>query len=128
MMPSSALVVDDEPAIRRLLTRLLERSGWRVTMASGGAEALGALEEAVFDVILLDISMPEMSGLSVLAAIRGRPEWRRHRVVACTAHAYAGYADELRAAGFDGVLVKPFTRDQLDRTLESREAPAAPAG
>lgn len=112
-----ALVVDDEPAIRRLIRKMLDRAGWVVHEADCGSRALATMDAHRFDIVLLDVSMPEMSGITVFEAIRGRPEWHGQCVVACTAHATMGYREELLATGFDAVLTKPFTLDALRRTI-----------
>jgi signal transduction histidine kinase/DNA-binding response OmpR family regulator len=81
----SALVVDDDPAIRQSLRRWLEKEGWTVHEAQHGREALSRLEEGHVQVVLLDLLMPEMDGFEFLEELRKREGWRRIPVVVITA-------------------------------------------
>ncbi len=80
-----ALVVEDDPASRELVCRLLEREGWSVTTAENGLLALDALERSVPDLVVLDLMMPEMDGFEVLDHMRVHQDWRRVPVVVLTA-------------------------------------------
>jgi two-component system KDP operon response regulator KdpE len=71
-MNASVLIVDDEPAIRRLLRASLQAQGYRTLEAANGAEALAALDHAAPDVMLLDLGLPDMDGLDVIRLVRGR--------------------------------------------------------
>lgn len=115
------LVVDDHEVNRQLVSLLLTRAGHEVAEAESGAAALAWLGRARFDAVLLDISMPEMSGPEVLDCIRSNDATRGLRVVAYTAHAQEGDQKEMLAQGFDAVLTKPISRQSLMDSL----APAA---
>ena len=109
------LVVDDNPTNRLLATMMLEDHGWNIAEAGDGNEALDALRRDRFDVVLLDISMPGMSGDEVCRRIKSEPGGPR--VVAFTAHALPGEVDQIMSAGFDGLLTKPFSEEQLLASL-----------
>ncbi len=113
-----ALVVDDQPVNRLLASRLLGKSGWTVAQAESGEEALAWLAEHEAALMLLDISMPTLSGQEVCRRVRdeglGGPDLR---VVAYTAHAMPEERDQFLAAGFDAILVKPIGRASMDSVL-----------
>ena len=105
------LVVDDNRTNRMLAELMLEGRGWTLDEACNGDEALAAVRARKFDVILLDISMPGMSGDEVCREIKRMPGGPR--VVAFTAHVMPDEIESIMAAGFDGLVTKPFTQDQL---------------
>jgi CheY-like chemotaxis protein len=109
------LVVEDNPVNQRLAQRLLEKHGHAVTVAGNGREALSVLDGAAFDVVLMDVQMPEMDGLEATAAIRSRERGtgRRLPIIALTAQAMIGDRDRCLAAGMDGYLAKPVQGPQL---------------
>jgi CheY-like chemotaxis protein len=83
--PGTALVVEDEPATRELLRRLLEADGWTVREAANGREALECIARGSPSLILLDLLMPEMDGFELIKELREHPEWRSIPVVVLTA-------------------------------------------
>ncbi len=115
------LVAEDNFVNLKLLTRLLERWGQRVTLAANGREALGAYEKQNFDLVILDIQMPELDGFEVAAAIRQmESETGKHTpIVAVTAHALAGKREECLAHGIDAFVSKPIAPRELLKTLAS---------
>ncbi len=122
------LVAEDNVVNQRLVVRLLERLGHRVVVADSGRAALAALAGAEFDMLLLDVQMPEMDGFAVARAIRGQEaETGAHLpIVALTAHALKGDRERCLAAGMDEYLAKPVKPDELRAAL-ARLA-AAPSG
>lgn len=124
------LVAEDNAVNQRLATRLLEKRGHRVAIAGNGKEALLALEKEKFDLVLMDLQMPEMDGFEATAAIRVREKnsSAHQEIVALTAHAMAGDSDRCVAAGMDGYLSKPIRPQELDSLLQkylSRQKSAA---
>ena len=115
------LVAEDNPVNQRLATRLLEKRGHRVVVVTNGLEALAALDKESFDLILMDVQMPEMDGLEATAAIREREKSAGiHRpVIALTADAMKGDRERCLAAGMDGYLAKPIRPQELDEVLET---------
>jgi PAS domain S-box-containing protein len=116
------LVVEDNLVNQLLVTRLLEKRGHRVVMTSNGRAALAALEEESYDLVLMDVQMPEMDGLEATTALRQREKEQGKRihqqVVAVTAHAMKGDKERCLAAGMDGYLIKPIRPKDLDAVLE----------
>jgi CheY-like chemotaxis protein len=113
------LVVEDNLVNQRLATRLLEKRGYHVAVAGNGQQALLALEKERFDLILMDMQMPEMDGFEATAEIRKREKAndRRLPIVALTAHAMKGDREKCLAAGMDGYLSKPIRPQELDAVL-----------
>ncbi len=115
-MPTrQALVVDDNLVNRLLAVRMLERLGWSVTESEDGESALSFLAQHSCALVLLDLSMPGVSGESVCQDIRHHDDTTR--IVAYTAHAHPEEIRRLTAIGFDGLLVKPVTLDRLVEAL-----------
>jgi len=114
------LVVEDNHVNQRLITRLLEKRGHRVVVAGNGREALIALEKETFDLVFMDVQMPEMDGVEATAAIRAREKGtQRHQpIVALTAHAMKGDQEHCLAAGMDAYLTKPIRPAELDEILQ----------
>ena len=105
------LVVDDEAAIRDLCARVLQRAGFAVVTAGGGAEAVDRLHAEAFDAVISDIRMPGISGLEVLdAAKAAHPEIR---VVLITGFGTPQTLERARSSGADRILTKPFNPVEL---------------
>jgi signal transduction histidine kinase/DNA-binding response OmpR family regulator len=114
------LLAEDNLVNQRLAVRLLEKRGHRVVVAGNGREALQALEKDSFDLVFMDVQMPEMDGLEATAAIRER-ETRsglHQPIIALTAHAMKGDREKCLAGGMDGYLTKPIRPQELDDILE----------
>ena len=108
-----ALVVDDIPADRLIAEAMLKQLGWYVLLASDGREALRVLNANSLDLVLLDISLPGMSGMEVCQRIRENMALVDLPVIAYTAHAQPEDRRSFIASGFDDVLIKPVNRDTL---------------
>jgi signal transduction histidine kinase/ActR/RegA family two-component response regulator len=117
------LLAEDNVVNQRLAVRLLEKHGHRVTVAANGREAVEALVRDQFDAILMDIQMPEMSGLEATEAIRlsERGTTRHIPIIAMTAHAMKGDREQCLERGMDGYLSKPIRPQELLETLENVE-------
>jgi signal transduction histidine kinase/DNA-binding response OmpR family regulator len=115
------LLAEDNAVNQRLVVRLLEKRGHRVAVAENGLEALAALKKEDFDLVLMDVQMPEMDGMEATAAIRkGEKRTGEHvAVIALTAHAMKGDREKCLAAGMDGYLTKPIRPQELDDALEA---------
>ncbi|MHB8903326.1 MAG: response regulator, partial [Thermoguttaceae bacterium] len=94
--------------------------GHQIEIAQTGSEAVSRLQEQDFDVILMDVQMPEMDGLAATATIRKLPDPRKATVpiIAMTAHALKGDKDRCLAAGMDSYVSKPIQADALIETVE----------
>jgi two-component system, sensor histidine kinase and response regulator len=122
------LLAEDNPVNQRVALRTLEKAGHRVVLAENGIAAVQALDQDSFDVILMDVQMPQMDGLEATAAIRKKEEGGSTHIpiIAMTAHAMKGDRERCLAAGMDDYLSKPARpRDLLN--LLSKYAPRAPS-
>ncbi len=115
------LLAEDNAINQLLAVRMLEKQGYTVTLANNGKEALSALEREKFDVVLMDVQMPEMDGFEATAAIREREKataGSHQIVIAMTAHAIAGDRERCLRAGMDGYVSKPFRLAELLKEIE----------
>jgi signal transduction histidine kinase/CheY-like chemotaxis protein len=129
-VPLRILVAEDNQVNQRVALRILERMGYRAEVAANGREVLGALERQRFDVILMDVRMPEMDGLEATKQIR-RLLGPMPRIIAMTANAFEEQRSECLAAGMDDYLAKPLKPGDLAAKLEGLRAcpldsPSAP--
>ncbi len=114
------LVVDDILTIRIVLSLLLERMGHQVKTAESGKQALLTLNNYRADIIVSDISMPEMDGFQFVQLLRRRPDTRLTFIVAMTANGECSSEQASLAAGFDAHWTKPFDLASIQRTLSER--------
>ncbi len=130
-VPLRILVVDDNAVNLRVAQRLLERMGYRADLAGSGPEALAALQRQPYDVVLLDVQMPEMDGFEVARRVRaleaGAPGRRRPRLVALTADVLHGDRERCLAAGMDDFVGKPVRIEELAGALLRTNDPAGDA-
>ncbi|MGB9687976.1 response regulator [Thermogutta sp.] len=120
LSPLRVLLVEDSPFNQKVAIGLLEKHGHHVTTVSNGKEALQALADGEFDLVLMDIQMPEMDGLTATKEIRAR-EARlglpRIPIIAMTAHALKGDRELALSAGMDGYIAKPFIAAEFFQTI-----------
>jgi signal transduction histidine kinase/ActR/RegA family two-component response regulator len=114
------LLADDNAVNQKIAMRVLEKHGHHVTVAADGRQALAALDRATFDVVLMDVQMPEMDGFEATAAIRGheRETGNHIPIIAMTAHAMPGDRERCIAAGMDSYIAKPLKPPELIELLE----------
>lgn len=114
-MPLVVLVADDDSFMQQLIVALLKQDGHSGVVVGNGRQAIDCLAQRNFDVLLLDVMMPEMDGLEALAAIRcGEKKSGKHQpIIMLTGHAEANDAARLRQAGADGYVIKPINVVQL---------------
>jgi two-component system, sensor histidine kinase and response regulator len=115
------LVAEDNPVNQALARGLLERRGFAVVLTANGAEALKALDRDAFDLILMDVQMPEINGIEATMAIRARERTTGEHIpiVAMTAMAMKGDREECLAAGMDFYISKPVRATELFATIEA---------
>jgi len=116
--PLRILLAEDHLFNQQVILALLEHLGYRADLADNGREVLATLGRQVYDVVLMDVQMPEMDGLETTRQIRRdlAPE-RQPRIIALTAHTMAGDRETCLAAGMDGFLSKPVRLADLQRAL-----------
>jgi PAS domain S-box-containing protein len=116
--PLRILLAEDNVVNQKLALRQLQQLGYRADLASNGIEAIESVERQTYDVVLMDVQMPEMDGLEASRRIAGKlPPGRRPRIVAMTANAMQGDREMCLAAGMDDYIAKPIRVDQLVEAL-----------
>jgi CheY-like chemotaxis protein len=113
------LVAEDNLINQRYALSVLEKDGYSAVVVSNGREALAAMERESFDLVLMDVHMPEMDGFEATSAIRARERFLGTRVpiIAVTAHAMSGDREKCLAAGMDAYVSKPIRRAELIETI-----------
>jgi CheY-like chemotaxis protein len=121
-LPLRVLLAEDNAVNQKLAVRLLGRMGYHADVVGNGLEAIEALERQPYDVVLMDVQMPEMDGLETTRRICASwPQTHRPRIIAMTANAMQGDREAYLAAGMDDYVVKPIRVEELARALrESR--------
>lgn len=114
------LLAEDNAVNRTLALRLLEKRGHQVTAVVNGRAAVEAWKNGEFDLILMDIQMPEMDGIEATAAIRAQEAGQRRRIpiIALTAHALNGDREYCLERGMDGYVTKPIRAELLYQAME----------
>ena len=113
---------------QKLAMRLLQQMGYRADLASNGIEAVESVERQAYDVVLMDVQMPELDGLDATRQICARwPAHERPRIVAMTANAMQGDREMCLEAGMDDYLTKPIRVDRLVEALNAVPAREARA-
>jgi len=114
-----ALIVEDDPLNREILRRQLKSMGFEMDEATDGSEALEKLEQAEYDIVLMDIHMPVMDGYTATIAIRNREarSGGHRRIIALTADAMKGDRERCLEVGMDDYLAKPFRPSELKEVL-----------
>ena len=115
--PLRILLAEDNAVNQKLALRLLQQMGYRADVASNGLEAIESVERQTYDVILMDVQMPEMDGLEATRRIVRRWPGHRPRIVAMTANAMQGDREACLAAGMDDYVTKPIRVDALLQAL-----------
>lgn len=126
-MSKHILVAEDDPASAILLTEILTRWGYEVTVAPNGREALALLAARPADLLLLDLQMPVLDGFATLAEVRGNGDLAHLPAIALTAFAMREDQERILAAGFDVYLTKPVRFKDLERSITEALA-KSPAG
>lgn len=124
------LVAEDNLINQHLAVRLLEKRGHRVTVATNGQQAVDLLDQRAFDVVLMDVQMPEVDGFEATAIIRAREmlTGRHVPIIAMTANAMQGDQERCLQAGMDGYLAKPIKAGVVFSTIESVYAAVSQKG
>lgn len=115
---SSILVLDDSASIRQMMRVALSGTGHEITGAANGVQGLQQLERTRFDLIITDLNMPEMDGLTFIKELRKRPEQSGVPVLFVTTETRDTVKQQARSAGATGWISKPFSTEQLCRVVE----------
>jgi PAS domain S-box-containing protein len=121
------LLAEDNPVNQQVATAMLLKRGHQVDVVGNGREAVDAVSKEGYDVVLMDIQMPEMDGFEATERIRALPQGRTLPIIALTAHALSGERERCLARGMTGYLAKPFKAHDLFSAVEGRGAQPADA-
>ena len=120
------LLAEDDTVNQKMMTQVLDKMGHEVDLAENGVEALNALRVRSYDVVLMDVQMPEMDGLEATRRIRDeRPADEQPYIVALTAAVTEEDRERCREAGMDAFLSKPVQREDLAQILSPPKGKAA---
>ena len=114
---TTILAVDDSASMREMVSFTLRDAGFEVVEAADGDEALAAARDAQFELVLADVNMPRMDGISLIRELRALPTYRYTPLLMLTTEAGADKKSEGKAAGATGWIVKPFNPEQLVGTI-----------
>lgn len=121
--PLRILLADDNTVNQKVATRMLEKIGYRADLAANGIEVLQAIERQPYDLIFMDVQMPEMDGLEATRQIRRLiPAERMPKIIAMTAHALQGDRERFMAEGMDDYLSKPIQIAELIRAIQGTKS------
>jgi two-component system chemotaxis response regulator CheY len=112
-MAKTALVVDDSVSIRQMVTFTLQSAGFTTIEGSNGVEALAATTNKTVDLVVTDLNMPQMDGITLVKELRKRPGFKFTPILLLTTESQDAKKQEGKAAGATGWMVKPFQPDQL---------------
>lgn len=116
-MPNVILAVDDSPSMRQMVGQTLRAAGYDVIEAADGVEALELAKGRVVDVVITDVNMPNMDGITLVAQLRALPSYRLVPLLLLTTESSPERKAQGKQAGATGWMVKPFNPDQLLATL-----------
>ncbi len=124
------LVAEDLPEHREVITTILRQSGYRVLEAANGNEAIAVAVRERPDLILMDLTLPQIDGWEATRRLRARPETAHTPIIAVSAHALPEHAEAARAAGCDDYITKPIALAAFLRRIEQhlQQAPDATPG
>lgn len=112
------LTVDDSASMRQMVAYTLRDAGFDVAEAGDGSEALEIAEKEKFDLVLADVNMPKMDGISLIRALRGLPDYQYTPLLMLTTESSMERKSEGKAAGATGWIVKPFDPESLVATVK----------
>ena len=112
-MSKTFLIVDDSASMRQLIAFTIKDAGYDVLLAENGTDALEKLSRVKIDVVITDLNMPEMDGITFIRELRGRADYKFVPIIMLTTESQEAKKQEGRAAGASGWIVKPFSPSQL---------------
>jgi len=117
-MAASILAVDDSASMRQMVSFTLKGAGYDVVEAADGVEALGIAKGRPVNLVITDVNMPNMDGISLIRELRALPSYKFTPLLMLTTESGAEKKQEGKAAGATGWIVKPFNPDQLLNTVK----------
>ena len=118
LSPLRILLAEDNPTNQKVGLMLLQNFGYRADLAVNGTQAVNAVRENAYDLVLMDVQMPEMDGTEAVRFIRAAPSIRHPYIVAVTAEAIEGDRERLLSAGYDDYISKPLRSERLKEMLQ----------
>lgn len=115
---ANILTVDDSASMRQMISFTLKGAGFNVTEASDGVDALNKAKTNAFNLVITDVNMPNMDGITLTRELRSLPSYKFTPILTLTTEAGADKKQEGKAAGATGWIVKPFNPDQLLATVK----------
>lgn len=115
---ATILAVDDSPSMRQMVAFTLQSAGFQVTEAEDGVDALNKAKSGAYNLVLADVNMPNMDGISLVRELRQLPDYRFTPLLILTTEAGGDKKAEGKQAGATGWLVKPFNPEQLVATVQ----------
>lgn len=115
---STILAVDDSASMRQMVAFTLKGAGYKVIEACDGVDALGKVDGAAIDLVLSDVNMPNMDGISLIKELRNKPAFKFTPMLMLTTESGGDKKMEGKNAGATGWIVKPFNPDQLLKTIK----------
>jgi two-component system chemotaxis response regulator CheY len=112
------LAVDDSPSMRQMVSATLTNAGYEVEQAEDGVQALQLADRQRFDLVITDVNMPNMDGITLVRELRGKPNYKFVPLLILTTEATAERKMQGKSAGATGWLVKPFNSDRLLATVQ----------
>ena len=112
-MTKTALVVDDSTSMRQMVAYTLKEAGYSVIEGSNGQDALDSIQGKPVNVVITDLNMPVMDGMTLIKKLRSKPEYKFTPILMLTTEAQDDRKREGKAAGATGWIVKPFNPEQL---------------
>ena len=112
-MSKTFLIVDDSASMRQLVAFTIKDAGYDVLLAENGRDALEKMSHAKVDMVITDLNMPEMDGITFIRELRGKADYKFIPIVMLTTESQEAKKQEGRAAGASGWIVKPFSPSQL---------------
>ena len=112
-MSKTVLSVDDSASIRQMVKMTLSGAGYEVVQANDGAEGLAKAKGTAFDMVVTDLNMPNMDGLTLIRELRKLPSYKGVPIIFLTTESDENMKKEAKAAGATGWITKPFQQDQL---------------
>lgn len=112
-MSKTILIADDSESIREVVSLTLKNAGYEVLVGNDGAEALTFFDGRVIDLVVTDLNMPNMDGISLIREVRAKGDYQFTPILLLTTESQAAKKQEAKEAGATGWIVKPFVQDKL---------------